>query len=148
MRHLLRTLRTLQVYLLERLAAGDLTTGKLLLHAVVSVADRPARFTLGCAAAGQGARPGGDVLQPLSMCCLRNGARWRGALCGECDKQPAAVTAPQARAMQQMSDKSIPEFAPFGFTLALRMQNLVKGGRPQCARLHARHCRCLWLLHA
>lgn len=57
-----------QVYLLERLAAGDLTTGKLLLHAV-------------------------------------------------------------ARAMEAMSDKSIPEFAPFGFTLALRMQNLLKGGK-------------------
>lgn len=28
----------LQVYLLERLAAGDLTTGKLLLHAVVRAA--------------------------------------------------------------------------------------------------------------
>lgn len=36
----------------------------------------------------------------------------------------------QARAMEAMSDKSIPEFAAFGFTLALRMQNLLKGGRP------------------
>lgn len=56
-----------QVYLLERLAARDLTTAMLLLHAV-------------------------------------------------------------ARAMEKMSDKSIPEFAPFGFTLALRMQQLLKSG--------------------
>ncbi|KAL4437410.1 hypothetical protein ABPG75_004549 [Micractinium tetrahymenae] len=60
--------RTLQVYLLGRLATGDLATSKLLLHAV-------------------------------------------------------------ARAMEKMSDKSIPEFAPFGFTLALRMQHLLKSGR-------------------
>ncbi|PRW60598.1 Negative elongation factor B [Chlorella sorokiniana] len=56
-----------QVYLLERLATGDLVTGKLLLHAM-------------------------------------------------------------AKAMEVMSDKSIPEFAPFGFTLALRVAQLLKSG--------------------
>jgi len=33
----------------------------------------------------------------------------------------------QARAMEKMSDKSIPEFAPFGSTLAIRMTHLLKG---------------------
>ncbi|KAI3429855.1 hypothetical protein D9Q98_010166 [Chlorella vulgaris] len=33
-----------------------------------------------------------------------------------------------ARAMDKMSDKSIPEFAPFGYTLAIRMAQLIKGG--------------------
>jgi hypothetical protein len=31
--------------------------------------------------------------------------------------------------METMSDRSIPEFAPFGYTLALRMAQLLKGGR-------------------
>lgn len=29
--------------------------------------------------------------------------------------------------MDKMSDKSIPEFAPFGYTLAIRMAQLIKG---------------------
>ncbi|PSC68506.1 Negative elongation factor B [Micractinium conductrix] len=59
------TRKITQVYLLERLAAKDLVTGKLLLHAM-------------------------------------------------------------ALAMERMSDKSIPEFAPFGYTLAVRLAILLK----------------------
>lgn len=44
--------------------------------------------------------------------------------------------------MEAMSDKSIPEFAPFGFTLALRMQNLLKGEKDTVLGLHLHPARC------
>ena len=115
----------LQVYCLERLAAGDTATARSLLAAMVQArllwrapsphASTPAKWDVTpCSATADHARP-----------CLVH----------KCPQPPAAEgDVPEAgpmpdQALERMSDKALPEWAPFAATLAQRLARLVAAGQ-------------------